>query len=381
MSMKVLVERQELAAAVGWAAHAVPDRSPTPALLGLLLRAHGADGGSLTVSGYGHDVSASCDAAAEVTGTGSALVSGRLLSDLTRALPEEPVELSADGAELSVRCGPAEFALPVIPMEDYPRLPDVPEPQGVVDAARFAEAVAQVAVATARDETLPMLTGIWLEAGPESLRLTATDRYRLAVRDLPWRPAPGAAADPVTALVPARDLLALARSAAGDGELSLSVGGGEPGGLLALAGGRRRATSRLISSGFITYRKLFPESYAGSSVVERRALQAAVKRLSLVAEGPEALRLTLGAGSLTVEIGEGGAARGRESVPAEHQGPEVRLAADRGYVQDALAALTTPCAELSFNGPGQPAVFTGRDSPDAPGDSSYRYLVMLSKRR
>jgi hypothetical protein len=109
--MRVRIARQELAEAVGWAAHAVPDRSPTPVLLGLLLRAEGT---TLTVSGYGHDVAAGFTAEAEVTGAGSVLVSGRLLAEIARALPEHPVELTADGSELTLSCGSALFALPTL---------------------------------------------------------------------------------------------------------------------------------------------------------------------------------------------------------------------------------------------------------------------------
>jgi DNA polymerase-3 subunit beta len=386
--VKVRIAHEELAEAVGWAAHALPDRSPAPVLLGLLLRA---DGDTLTVSGYGHDVSAGFDAVAEVIEPGTALVSGRLLADIARALPDHPVEVSTDRAELTLSCGPSLFALPVIPPEDYPRLPDIPRAHGTVDAALFAQAVTQVAVAAGRDDTLPMLTGIFLETGPDTLRLVATDRYRLAVRDLPWRPA--APADPdgtgapdapgtgsATALIPARSLLALARSAARDEMLTLSASSAESGGLLAFTSGARRATTRLMSSGFIKYRTLFPESYAGSAVVERQPLQAAVKRVCLVAEGPSALRITLTEGAVTIDIGDGGAARSRETLPAAHSGPDIRLTADRGYVLDALTALTTPYAELNYNAPAQPAVFTGRTAPDADHDPAFRYLVMLSNR-
>lgn len=393
--MRVRIARQELAEAVGWAAHAVPDRSPTPVLLGLLLRAEGT---TLTVSGYGHDVAAGFTAEAEVSGAGSALVSGRLLAEIARALPEHPVELTADHCELTLSCGSALFALPVIPPEDYPRPPGLPQPQGTVDAGLFAEAVAQVAVAAGRDEALPMLTGIWLEATGETLRLVATDRYRLAVRDLPWQPAspasppsatsaapaasPPAGLEGATALVPARSLLGLARSAARDERLTLALGDGDgdAGALLAVTAGARRATTRLMSSGFIQYRTLFADGYTGSAVVERQPLLAALKRVCLVADGPAPLRLTLAEDSVTVDVGEGGEARSRETLPAVHRGKQIRLTADRGYVQDALGALTAPYAELSYTAPGRPAVFTGREAPDAEPDASYRHLLMLSRR-
>ncbi|WP_103528141.1 DNA polymerase III subunit beta [Streptomyces sp. SM12] len=392
--VRFLVGQTELADAVSWAAHALPDRSPVPVHLGLMLTA---EHGVLTVSGTGQDAWA----AGTVTlpadaGGGRALVPGRALAELTRALPEaHEVRLAVADGELTLECGPVRFALPLIPPDSYPAAPRVPAAAGTVDAAQFARAVAQVAVSAGRDDTLPVLTGVWLETEGDRLRLVATDRYRLTVRDLPWHPARpehegnGDARGPdrgIRALVPAKSLLALARSAAGDGELSLAARTGADGtastgaGVLALRSGSRSATTRLLSGTFLKYGALFPDTFPGSAVVERRPLLAAVRRVSLVAQGPAPLRLTLTGDAVVVELGDGGEARGRESVPALVDGPAVRLSADRGYVLDALSAITDPYTELSYLGPAQPAVFTGRSAPDAAHDPGHRCLVMLNKR-
>ena len=94
---------------------------------------------------------------------GAALVSGRLLAEITKALPAKPVDIAAVGAHLELVCGSARFTLPTMPVEDYPTLPEMPESAGTVDAAAFAAAVAQVAIAAGRDETLPMMTGVRIE--------------------------------------------------------------------------------------------------------------------------------------------------------------------------------------------------------------------------
>ena len=116
------------------------------------------------------------------------LVSGRLLAEITRSLPAKPVDLAVVGPRVSIVAGSARFTLPTMPVEDYPPLPQMPGSSGTVDSAVFAEAVAQTAVAAGRDDTLPMLTGIRVEIEGETLTLAATDRFRLAVRELSWLP-------------------------------------------------------------------------------------------------------------------------------------------------------------------------------------------------
>ena len=110
-------------------------------------------------------------------------MSGRLLADITKALPAQPVEISVDGSRVTITCGSAKFSLPTMPVEDYPPLPAMPQRAGEVAGEVFGQAVAQVAVAAGRDDTLPMLTGVRVEIDGDKLTLVATDRFRLAMRE------------------------------------------------------------------------------------------------------------------------------------------------------------------------------------------------------
>src|SRR5258705_6623972 len=159
-TMKFTVARDALGEAVAFIARALPSRPVVPVLSGMLIEA-GADG--LTLSCFDYEVSARVRVDAEVSETGSALVPGRLLAEITRSLPDRPAEIAADGDVVNLRCGQAEFGLVCLPMQEYPALPDSPAPVGVVDAGVLATAVGQVAAAASRDDTLPMLTAICLD--------------------------------------------------------------------------------------------------------------------------------------------------------------------------------------------------------------------------
>src|SRR6201991_4834458 len=200
-AMKFRVERDALADAVAWTAKSLPSRPSVPVLAGVMLRV--ADG-RLQVSGFDYEVSSQVTVEVQADADGAALVSGRLLAEITKALPAKPVDIAAVGAHLELVCGSARFTLPTMPVEDYPSLPEMPATAGTVDAAAFASAVAQVAIAAGRDETLPMMTGVRLELNGTSLAMLATDRYRLAMREMEWNPD-----DPeisLNALVPAKTL-------------------------------------------------------------------------------------------------------------------------------------------------------------------------------
>lgn len=370
--MKFRVERDALADAVAWTAKSLPSRPSVPVLAGVMLRA--ADG-ALQVSGFDYEVSSQVGVDVQADADGAALVSGRLLAEITKALPAKPVDIAAVGSHLELVCGSARFTLPTMPVEDYPTLPDMPATAGTVDAAQFAAAVSQVAIAAGRDDTLPMLTGVRVELEGSALTMLATDRYRLAVREMQWRPAEGDGS--AHALVPAKTLADTAKALGplgGDVTVALSRGGaGE--GMIGFAAGTRRSTSRLLDGELPNVRSLFPDQHAAQARVAVGALNEVVRRVALVAERATPVRLTFGEDGLVVEAGGTEEARASEAMDATFTGDPMTIAFNPGYLLEGIAALDSPQAVFSFVDPIKPAVIApgNEDGEIVPG---YRYLIM-----
>jgi DNA polymerase III subunit beta len=371
--MKFRVERDALADAVAWTAKSLPSRPSVPVLAGVMLRV--ADG-RLHVSGFDYEVSSQVDVEVQADADGAALVSGRLLAEITKALPAKPVEIAAVGSHLELVCGSARFTLPTMPVEDYPTLPELPQSAGTVDAATFAAAVAQVAIAAGRDETLPMMTGVRLELSGSTLALLATDRYRLAVREITWEPA--AEDVETTALVPARTLADTAKTLGplgGSVTVALATAGaGE--GMIGFAGGARKTTSRLLDGqSYPPVRSLFPASFNAEARVPVSALVEVVKRVSLVAEKATPIRLSFTEDGLVVEAGGTEEARASEAMEAAFTGEPFTIAFNPQYLIDGLGALGSPTAVFGFTDAFKPAVLMPAGD-DGEVVSGYRYLIM-----
>lgn len=371
--MKIRVERDGLADAVAWVARSLPSRPPVPVLGGVLLDAGSADGSEgLTVSGFDYEVSATVGIPATVADGGRTLVSGRLLADITKSLPAQPVEISVDGSRVTIACGNAKFSLPTMPVEDYPQLPAMPQHAGELAGEVFGQAVSQVAVAAGKDDTLPMLTGVRVEIAGDKLTLVATDRFRLAMREFEWKPS-GDVED-AAVLVPARTLAEAAKALGSSGrtvELALSPGDG----LLGLSGSGRRATTRLLDAEFPRYRQLLPSEQTSAAIIAVAPLVEAIKRVSLVAERGTQVRLEFSDGGLRLSAGGDDEGSAEEELPVEFTGDPVTIAFNPGYLQDGLAALHCDRAELSFTTPNRPALIkpVGEDGEVTPG---YLYLLM-----
>jgi len=371
--MKFRVERDALADAVAWTAKSLPSRPSVPVLAGVMLRV---DDSGLQVSGFDYEVSSQVSVDVQADADGTALVSGRLLAEITKALPAKPVDIAAVGSHLELVCGSARFTLPTMPVEDYPSLPAMPAVAGTVDAAEFAAAVAQVAVAAGRDDTLPMLTGVRMELEGSALTLLATDRYRLAVREMAWRPAEPELS--THALVPAKTLADTAKALGplgGEVTIALSRGGaGE--GMIGFSAGTRRTTSRLLDGELPNVRALFADHYPMQARVSVPALVEVVRRVSLVAERATPVRLTFSEDGLVVEAGGSEEARASEAMDATFTGgSELTIAFNPQYLLDGLAALDAPQAVFNIIDPVKPTAISpgGEDGEVLPG---YRYLIM-----
>ncbi len=370
--MKIRVERDVLAEAVAWVARSLPARPPAPVLAGLLLKA---EDGALSFSSFDYEVSAKVSVEAEVDEDGTVLVSGRLLADICRALPNRPVEISTDGVRATVVCGSSRFTLHTLPVEEYPALPQMPTATGTVPGEVFASAAAQVAIAAGRDDTLPVLTGVRIEIEGDTVTLASTDRYRFAVREFLWKPEnPEASA---VALVPAKTLLDTAKALTSGDTVTLALSGSGAGeGLIGFEGAGRTTTTRLLEGDLPKYRTLFPTEFNSVAVIETAPFVEAVKRVALVAERNTPVRLSFEQGVLILEAGSSDDAQAVERVDAQLEGDDISIAFNPTFLLDGLSAIDSPVAQLSFTTSTKPALLSGKPAVDAEADEAYKYLIM-----
>lgn len=384
--MKIRVERDALADAVAWVARSLPSRPTAPILTGLLITAGGDE---LTLSCFDTTTSAKVSVPAEVNEEGTVLVSGKLLAEIVRSLPDKPVVMDAKHSKVEVTCGSAHFTLQTLPVEEYPELPEMPTQTGQVRAANFEKAVSQVVVAAGRDELLNVFTGVRVEIHGDQISLLATDRYRMALKELTWNPASPEIEGVV--LVPGRVLAEMARSLT-SGEtvtVSLSTTESEGDGVVGFCGegakgSSREATTRLLNQQFPKVRHLMDVDATLAVRTDTTDLLNAVKRVALVAERNTPMRMVINDDSISLEAATGDQAQAIEVIDADVEiiGDEKSVTAagfNPSYLIDALNALDAPFVKFSFTAPGKPCLITGLSSIDGQELLDYRHVIMLMR--
>lgn len=373
--VKFQANRDVFSEAVSFAVKLLPQRTTLPILSGVLIEAS-TDG--LTLSSFDYEVSARTEIPAEVTEPGRVLVSGRLLADIANRLPSAPVEVSSEDSRIVVRAGSARFTLLSMPVEEYPSLPKVGPATGVVPADVFSSAVAQVAVAASRDDVTPVITGVQLEIAEHRLNLIATDRYRVAIRGIPWEAAEGTVS--TTALVPARTLQEVGKTFSGASTISISITGSEDRELIAFSADKKTVTSLLIKGNFPPVGRLFPETTENYAVMNTAELVEATRRVQLVLEREAALRYSFDLDGVTLEAIGSEQAQASENIEALLTGTDTVVSLKPQFLLDGLGAVHSEFVRIAFtktenpNKPG-PVLITSQSSKDSAGSDDYRYLL------
>lgn len=378
-TVKFQVNRDVFSEAVSFAVKLLPQRTTLPILSGVLIQAN--DDG-LVLSSFDYEVSSRTEIKADVEEPGTVLVSGRLLAEIAGRLPNAPVKVSTEESRISVTCGSASFTLLSMPVEEYPSIPEIGEQTGLVPAEEFASAVSQVAVAASRDDVTPVITGVQLEVRENNVSLVATDRYRVAIREIEWDGGgvAGEGVDALTALVPARTLQEVGKTFGHSGNLSIAITSRDDRELIAFSADRKTVTSLLIKGNFPPVRRLFPETVDNYAVMNTAELIEATRRVALVLEREAALRYTFTAEGLTLEAIGSEQAQASESIDAILTGDETVVSLKPQFLLDGLQAVPSEFVRISFtktenpNKPG-PVLITSQTSREQAGADSYRYLL------
>ncbi len=368
------VHKDDLSDAVAWVARSLPTKNTQPILRAVVITA---DDNGLEFAGFDYEVSSRVRIGAEVDQPGRVAVAGKLLADIVSNMPNKPVEVSTDGSKMVLQGGSARFELPLMPLDDYPQLPTLPEVTGTLSPSDFVGAVTQVASAAGRDDTLPMLTGIHMEIDGSRLQLTATDRFRLALRTISWQPVAGEVQAKL--LVPAKTLLDNARTLDTqiDNPVEIAVGASENiggDGLFGLHSGNRETTTRMLDADFPNIQPLLPKSHTSMASVAIAPLVEAIRRVSLVADRNAQIRMHFSEGQVTLYASGADSGEATETVAAEFSGAdELLIAFNSGYLKDGLAVMPTEHVVFGFTEASRPAIMIPAPEalPEQQSDGSF----------
>lgn len=364
--MKLTCERSALVDKLTILARGVSSRSALPVLSGILMKA---SSNTLELFSTDMELSIKASLATTVERDGEIVIPARLLSDIVRNLPGDQVALEVNDMTVTVSAGRATFSLNAWAAGDFPQTSTFDFEGGCsVGKEPFVETLNKVGRAASRDETRPIFTGVLLSIAGDTLKMVATDSYRLAVKETKLAESHS---DDVEAIVPARalnEVSRLASSLAGE-ELQIAVGENQAVFRLSGAAGDVWVASRLIDGQFPNYRQLIPESLDHEVFLAKDEFTAAARRVSLLAQRNAPIRLSFHEGRVTLRALTQDIGRAEESCDVDFTDELFEIGFNPTYLTDGIDAIDDASVRLRFTSSLRPALVSGA------GDD-FVYLIM-----
>jgi DNA polymerase-3 subunit beta len=362
--LKLTTKRDELVSKLSIVSRAVSTRAATQALSGILLSA---SEDSVAMAATDGEMGLRTGIEAEVSGNGSVLLPGRLLSELARSLGDANVEIELRETERDVEIHSAgsSFHLRVLPSEDFPNLPGEGSEPLKIPAPALAETVELVARAASRDDMRPVLTGVLVTATGQEMTMVATDSYRLAVKRTELESAIGGELE---ANIPAKALRELGRlvATAELDDVSVSLLPNQA----VFKAGDVLLNTRLIDGQFPNFRQLLPESYEHDVRLPRPEFLEVVRRVSQLAQRNAPLRLALSQGELKISASTPDVGDAEETMPAAFEGEPREIGFNPEFLRDGIESVEGDEVMLRLISPLRPGLLQPVDNED------FRYLVM-----
>lgn len=328
----MLISKHDLARLLSSVTKAVESKNTIPILATVRLVA---DGTELQATATNLDIEIT--GSVPTDGSLACCVDAKLLAGIVSKAGGD-VTLEHDGTTLTVKSGRSRFKLQTLPVEDFPDL-TAGDFTATFDAD-LSSVFAGVAFAVSTEETRYYLNGVYLEP----TAATATDGHRLAhvATELP-------SFQPV--IVPSKTVALWPK---GSANVSLSST------KIRVQTADVVLTSKLIDGSYPDYQRVIPTQNDKFVLADKAALQAAVARVSTVADQRgRAVKLEIAPGQVGLSVR--GDAEATDSVEVDYSGEPLEIGFNAAYLQEILANVPGETVRIALNDAGSPTLFTGGD--------------------
>ncbi len=360
--MILAVTRQNLQTALAAVSASIPSRSTLPVLSNVLLDA---DGEHLLISGTDLDVSIRIRVPADISQSGAITAPGRMLQEIVRELPDEPVELRMKGRKLEINCGYSHFALNALASEEFPNFPDVTfEDAWTVSEPSLCKLIQSASFAVSTEESRPILKGVYWELGENRMTMVSTNGHRLARMSTD---SSSVGERTTSFIVPPTALTQVERIFEGEGEIAVARAGN----YLGFRSETREIYTRLIDGKYPNYEQVIPRDNEKTAVMARETIEAAVRRIAVVAKRQtHRIKLSFSHNRLHLEANTPDLGNATDEVQIDYEGDEVQIGFNAAYLIEILRNMPKGDVRISFRN-------AERATTIEPVDAESNYLCLI----
>jgi DNA polymerase-3 subunit beta len=338
--MKFSMVSEDLSRTLQSVVSAVPPKSTLPILSNFLIEA---EDGVLQLTCTDLDMAVCTRTASKTATNGRVTVPARRFTEIVKELPADEVSVASEDLRVTVDCSSGQFTLMGMDAEEFPKLPEVGEGSRVeLPGNALVRAIRYSSYAVGTDDARPVLNGVLMELLDGELRLVATDGHRLAkvsIRDSSFEKAGSPIVVPKT--------LGLVQRLAGESSDAVGLTVAEK--HLMFEIGDSTIYSRLIDGPFPKYDQVIPTDNHNRLVVDRQAMIAAVRRVSILSDSiTHQVKVALSADRVDLRVQTADIGEGTETLEADYDGDEMQVGFNATYLLDALKGMDSEKVVLAL---------------------------------
>ena len=362
--MNFTITRQNLHSGLASVSASIPSKTTLPVLSNILFQA---ENGSVWMSGTDLDVAVRIKVPADVRQEGSLTAPGKKLQDITKELPDQPVELATMGSQLELKSGKGRFKLNSLPADEFPTLPEVDFDEGWrVTGTDVNRLIHHTSFAVSNEESRPILNGVLWELRDGAMRMVATNGHRLARMGVPAESGDTSSAD---FIVPPSALQQVQRLFKKDEVLEVARSGNH----LGFRAGAAEVYTRLIEGTYPNYDQVIPRDNDKVATVDKKALESAVRRMAVVAsDHTHRIRLKFESGRLHLNVLTPDLGEGQDELEVGYEGEEIEIGFNANYLLEVLRYMPTDEVDIAFKAPERAVTIV----PSEAENLDYLCLVM-----
>ncbi len=362
--MKFTVSQSSLMKALSVVSKGMGNNSTLPILSGIYLKA---ENGTVELQTNNLSISIRHVIAANVEESGETVVSGKILLNIVKTLSDSAVTFEETGSMVTISCDKSTFRLNTLSARDWPAWSEL-EPERTIElpSALLAKMVDKVYRVTSKEPTRQFLQGIQITVENNTIRLVATDSFRLAVCDSTVEAAPD---EPFCSVIMGsvfHDVLSMPTM---EDTVSISTTQSQA----VFSFGTTTFVTRLLEGNFPSYRQLLPSSCATAVTLGAQEFSSALRRVSAIAQQNASIRLDVDADGSLMRLSSSSPDQGESSeiMSCKVEGQSLTIGFNYHYVLDCMSAASDfGEVRLELQSPAHPGIFKCN------GKINYLYLLM-----
>lgn len=363
--MKIISTQENLKNGLGVVSRIVGNSSTLPILNNILIET---ENGLLKLSGTNLETGISTYIRCQVEKEGSVCIGVKTLSDLINSLPSENITIESGDNETDITTDHTKVKIKHLPSDDFPLIPKIENGGKVkIGVSDLKLAFDQTIFASSSSETQPEISGVLMWFGGENVLITATDRYRLAEKSIPYQ-----GSVDFKIIIPHRSAQEISRLLTGlEGDIELSITTTQ----LAFNLENTYIVTRLIDGNYPDYQQIIPDSTNTTIIIDRQELLSALKTSSVFSKGSGSITVLYDAEQNLLKLNSASHDLGESKVDllCKVSGQTGTLIINYRYLLDYLNNLSSDTLVMKIIDENGPITFVPEN------DNKYLYLVMPIK--